>query len=63
MLEGCNNMDISTNNWSAFTFLPILFFLVYVISFGVGIYCVVLFIKFARRAIKALDIYLEEKHK
>jgi hypothetical protein len=56
-------MDISTNNWSAFTFLPIVFILLYVISFGVGIYCVVLFIKFARRAIKALDIYLEEKHK
>jgi hypothetical protein len=46
---------------SAFVFWPILFFLIYVLSIGLGIYCLVLFIKFARRAIKALDIYLEEK--
>jgi ABC-type antimicrobial peptide transport system permease subunit len=53
--------SMSTSTSSAFVFLPILFFLIYVISIGLGIYCLVLFIKFARRAIKALDIYLEEK--
>lgn len=36
---------------------------IYLILIGVGIYCLVLFIKLARRGIKALDIYLEEKDK
>lgn len=29
--------------------------------FGVSIYCVILFIKLARRGIKALDLYIQEK--
>ena len=29
--------------------------------FGIGIYCMVLFIKLANRGIKALDIYINEK--
>ena len=41
----------------------ILFMLIYVGALGLGIYCVVLFIKFTKRAIKALDIYLEEKRR
>jgi hypothetical protein len=54
-------MGVATTS-TAFVFLPILIFLVYALVLGLGIYCLVLFIKFARRAIKALDIYLEEKH-
>lgn len=37
--------------------------LIFLLRIGGGIYCAVLFIKFARRGIKALDIYLEEKSK
>lgn len=36
---------------------------IYLILIGVGIYCLVLFIKLAHRGIKALDIYIEEKDK
>lgn len=28
---------------------------------GVGVYCMVLFIKLARRGIKALDLYIKDK--
>lgn len=38
-----------------FTFIP------YLIMLGVSIYAIVLFIKLARRGIKALDIYIAEK--
>ncbi|MCJ8015209.1 hypothetical protein MUG84_26430 [Paenibacillus sp. KQZ6P-2] len=42
-------------------FIPILFFLFYLVLAGLGIYCLILFIKLAHRGIKALDIYIYEK--
>lgn len=40
----------------------IVIYLIFVLAlFGLSIYAFVLFIKLARRGIKALDIYLEEK--
>ncbi|WP_375533030.1 hypothetical protein [Paenibacillus terreus] len=43
------------------TFLTLIPILLYLILFGVGIYVLVLFIKLARRGIKALDLYIAEK--
>lgn len=37
------------------------FLVIYVPVLGASIYGFILFVKFARRGIKALDIYLEEK--
>lgn len=52
-------MDAATGTaTSVFGLIPSILFLV---VWGVGIYCIILFIKLARRGIKALDIYLEEK--
>ncbi len=34
--------------------------LFYLVSFVVGVYCLVLLIKLARRGIRALDIYIEK---
>lgn len=34
--------------------------LLYIVFFGVSIYCLVLFIKLAHRGIKALDIYIDK---
>ncbi|MBB6672691.1 hypothetical protein [Cohnella nanjingensis] len=41
--------------------LPILFILIYIVLFGVGVYCLILFIQLARRGIQALDLYIAEK--
>lgn len=35
--------------------------LVNLVLLGLGIYCLILFIKLAHRGIKALDIYINEK--
>ncbi|MGN7358391.1 hypothetical protein ACTHPF_13815 [Paenibacillus sp. SAF-054] len=35
--------------------------IILLVIFGLGIACMILFIRFATRAIKALDIYLAEK--
>ncbi|MFT8348405.1 hypothetical protein [Clostridium saccharoperbutylacetonicum] len=43
--------------------LGIIFFLIYFIIIGISIYSVILFIKLARRGIKALDIFIDEKSK
>jgi hypothetical protein len=37
--------------------------LLYIGFIGFIIYCLVLFVKLARRGIKALDIYIDEKNK
>ncbi|WP_162839311.1 hypothetical protein [Bacillus sp. FJAT-28004] len=44
-----------------FTFFPILLFIVYGVVALMGIYCLYLLIKLLIRAIKALDIHLDEK--
>lgn len=50
------------NSFSPFYFLPALFaFLIWFSILGMGIYSFVLFVKLARRGIKALDIYINEK--
>lgn len=41
----------------------IIFILIYLVIFGVSIYSLVLFIKLARRGIRALDIFIDEKTK
>lgn len=46
----------------AFGFIAILLQLLYFVCIGIGIYCLILFIKLARRGITALDIYIN-KHK
>jgi hypothetical protein len=51
----------STSSWGSFVILPVLFFIVYLVLIGFGIYCMILFIKLATRGIKALDIYITEK--
>ena len=43
--------------------LGIIFFLMYFIIIGLSIYSFILFIKLARRGIKALDIFIDEKSK
>ncbi len=45
-----------------FTIFPILMLLVYVALIVLGVYCAIMFIKLARRGIKALDIYIDEKN-
>lgn len=40
---------------------PILVMLIYLVFIVLGIVCIVLFIKLARRGIKAFDIYIDEK--
>ena len=42
-------------------FLSLILVFLYIGAIAVSIYCIVLFIKLARRGIKALDIYLDEK--
>jgi hypothetical protein len=51
----------STSSWGSFFIFPVLIILIYVVLIGFGIYCMILFIKLARRGIKALDIYITEK--
>ena len=51
--------DASNIGW--FAGLPILILVIYLITIGLSIYAFVLFVKLARRGIKALDIHLEEK--
>lgn len=36
-------------------------FVFYIGAFVISIYCLVLFIKLARRGIRALDLYIQEK--
>ena len=50
------------SSFSGFYFLSsILFFIIWVGLLGLGIYSFILFIKLARRGIRALDIYINEK--
>ncbi|CAG7595001.1 hypothetical protein PAESOLCIP111_00021 [Paenibacillus solanacearum] len=44
-----------------FGILPLILFFVYIGLAGLGVYCLILFIQLARRAIRALDIYISEK--
>lgn len=41
--------------------LSFLSFVFYIGAFVISIYCLVLFIKLARRGIRALDLYIQEK--
>ncbi len=43
------------------TFFTILIYLFYLVLAGLGIYCLILFIKLAHRGIKAFDIYINDK--
>jgi hypothetical protein len=47
--------------FGVFGILPALSILIYLVFVGLGIYCLILFIKLAHRGIEALDIYLNEK--
>ena len=50
------------NSFNGFYFLSsILFIIIWVGLLGLGIYSFILFIKLARRGIRALDIYINEK--
>lgn len=50
------------NSFSPLYFLPaLLAFLIWGGILGMGIYSFVLFVKLARRGIKAVDIYINEK--
>lgn len=42
-------------------FFSFLSFVFYIGAFVISIYCLVLFIKLARRGIRALDLYIQEK--
>lgn len=44
-----------------FSILSLIIYIIYIIIFGFSIYSFVLFIKLARRGIKALDIYISDK--
>jgi hypothetical protein len=50
-----------TSPIAMFQVLSIFMTIIYLILLGIGVYCLILFIKLARRGIKALDIYIEEK--
>jgi len=60
MSKGCEKVEGSSINF-AFGIFPILLFIVYGVVALMGIYCLYLLIKFLIRAIKALDIHLDEK--
>ena len=45
-----------------FGFLSVLYLLFILGVFGLSIYCMILFIKLARRGIEALDIYIVDKN-
>ena len=50
------------SDFSAMYFLPgAIMLLIWPVIVGLGIYSLILFIKLARRGIKALDIYINEK--
>ncbi len=46
-----------------FSIFPSILMLVYLGLIGLGIYCMVLFIKLATRGIKALDIFINKETK
>lgn len=50
-------------NMLPFSILSWFISIIYVIIFGCSIYAFILFVKLARRGIKALDIYINEKLK
>ncbi len=45
----------------SFVAFPLFLLILYLILIGLGIFCLILFIKLALRGIKALDIYIDEK--
>lgn len=52
----------SATGFSAFSFfLPLVIGIVYLLLIGIGFYVLYLLIKLLKRAIAALDIYLDEK--
>lgn len=53
-------MELASIGGGVFAFL---FFLIYVSFVGLSVYGLILFIKLARRGVKALDIYLNEKER
>ncbi|TDF98823.1 hypothetical protein E1757_09910 [Paenibacillus piri] len=53
-------VPLSSGGWS-FSLLTAIIQIVYLVAAGFAIYGFVLFIKLARRGIRALDIYLDEK--
>lgn len=54
-------MDGASMSFGWFSILPLLLGFLYIGLFGVSVYCLILFIKLARRGIKVMDIYLSEK--
>jgi hypothetical protein len=61
-LHNLEEVDIvDSNAWSSFSLITGIIQLVYLILIGFSVYCLVLFVKLARRGIKALDIYIKEK--
>lgn len=55
-------MDGGTDMMFNFGILSVFLMIWYIICLGIGIFCLVLFVKLARRGITALDIYIG-KHK
>ncbi|WP_438446072.1 hypothetical protein [Gorillibacterium sp. sgz5001074] len=47
--------------WDPVGVVPLLFIVFYLSMLGIGIYCIVLFIRLAHRGIKALDLYIADK--
>ncbi|CAM3733095.1 DUF4282 domain-containing protein [Marinicrinis lubricantis] len=52
---------MSSEAASSFAIMPTLIVMIYGLFIGLGLYCLILIIRLARRGIQALDIYLEEK--
>ncbi|MDQ6420592.1 hypothetical protein RB620_14270 [Paenibacillus sp. LHD-117] len=46
---------------ASFGMISILLLFFYLVLAGLGVYCLILFIRLAHRGIKALDIYIDEK--
>lgn len=55
-------MGIMSNSGGTST-LIIIMYLIYIVFFGIGLFCTILFIKLAFRGIKALDIYIAKNGK
>ena len=45
---------------SVFLFWPYIMAMLYLILIGVAIYCLILFVKFTRKGIKAFEIYIDK---
>ncbi|TCZ79355.1 hypothetical protein E0485_05705 [Paenibacillus albiflavus] len=54
-------MELGAAAGMTFGIFPILIFLFYLALAGLTVYCLILFIMLARRGVKALDLYIDEK--